>query len=81
VIKLESSSDPWVDFVVDVGGRLELFEAKWTEVPAASDAANLNVVHNVVGKSRIASRAIICRTANSFPIAHGLWALPVTELG
>jgi hypothetical protein len=24
-----------VDFVVDVGGRLELFEAKWTEVPAA----------------------------------------------
>jgi uncharacterized protein len=70
-----------VDFVVDIGGRLELFEAKWTELPAASDAVNLDFVRNVVGKSRIASRAIICRTPNSFPIADGLRALPVTELG
>jgi predicted AAA+ superfamily ATPase len=70
-----------VDFVVDIGGRLELFEAKWTELPAASDAVNLDFVRNVVGKSRIASSAIICRTPNSFPIADGLRALPVTELG
>ncbi len=70
-----------VDFVVDIGGRLELFEAKWTEVPAAGDAVNLDFVHNVIGKSRIASRAIICRTSNSFPIADELRALPVTELG
>jgi len=70
-----------VDFVVDIGGRLELFEAKWTEVPAAADAVNLDFVRNVVGKSRIASSTIICRTSNSFPIADGLRALPVTELG
>src|SRR5437763_9662483 len=70
-----------VDFVVDIGGRLELFEAKWTELPAASDAVNLDFVRNVVGKSRIASSAIICRAPNSFPIANGLRALPVTELG
>jgi uncharacterized protein len=70
-----------VDFVVDIGGRLELFEAKWTELPAASDAVSLDFVRNVVGKSRIASRAIICRTPNSFPIADGLRALLVTELG
>jgi len=70
-----------VDFVVDVGGRLELLETKWTEVPTASDAVNLDFVRNVVGKSRIASRAIICRTSNSFPIAEGLRALPVMELG
>jgi uncharacterized protein len=70
-----------VDFVVDIGGRLELFEAKWTEVPAASDAVNLDFVRNVVGKSGIASSTIICRTSNSFPIADGLRALPVTELG
>jgi uncharacterized protein len=70
-----------VDFVVDIGGRLELFEAKWTELPAASDAVNLDFVRNVVGKSRIASSAIICRTPNSFPIADGLRALPITELG
>jgi predicted AAA+ superfamily ATPase len=70
-----------VDFVVDIGGRLELFEAKWTEVPTAGDAVNLDFVRNVVGKSRIASGAIVCRTSNSFPLADGLRALPVTELG
>lgn len=67
--------------MVDIGGRLELFEAKWTEVPAAGDAVNLDFVRNVVGKSRIASSAIICRTSNSFPIADGARALAVTELG
>jgi hypothetical protein len=66
---------------VDIGGRLELFEAKRTEVPAASDAMNLDFVGSVVGKSRIASSAIICRTSNSFPIDDGLRALPVMELG
>jgi hypothetical protein len=55
--------------------------SRWTELPAASDAVNLDFVRNVVGKSRIASSAIFCRTPNSFPIADGLRALPVTELG
>ncbi|MGO9646758.1 MAG: hypothetical protein ACLPOO_01760 [Terriglobales bacterium] len=41
---------------------------------------NLDFVRNVAGKSRIAGEAIICRTANSSPIADGLRALPVTEL-
>jgi hypothetical protein len=45
-------------------------EAKWTEVPVAGDAVNLDIVRNGVGKSRIASSTIICRTANSFPIAE-----------
>jgi len=70
-----------VDFAVDIGGRLELFEAKRTEVPAAVDAVNLDFVRNVAGRSRIASGAIICRTSNGFPIADGLPALSVTELG
>jgi predicted AAA+ superfamily ATPase len=69
-----------VDFVVDIGGRLELLEAKWTELPAATDAANLEFVRNVVGKSRIASAAVVCRTPNDFPLPNGFMALPVTEL-
>jgi predicted AAA+ superfamily ATPase len=68
-----------VDFVVDISSRLELFEAKWTEVPSASDVVNLDFVRQVVGKSRIAAGAIICRTPNSFPMAGGFRALPVTE--
>lgn len=69
-----------VDFVVDAGGRLELFEAKWTEVPEAGDAVNLEYVRNVVGKSRIAAGAVVCRAVHSFPLADGFRALPVTEL-
>jgi hypothetical protein len=70
-----------VDFVVDVGGQLELFAAKWTELPAAADAVNLNFVCKVVGEARVASGAVVSRTANSFPLVNGFRALPVTELG
>jgi predicted AAA+ superfamily ATPase len=69
-----------VDFVVDVAGRLELFEAKWTEVPSAGDAVNLIFVRDVVGEARIGHAAIICRTANGYPLANGVRALAVTEL-
>jgi uncharacterized protein len=69
-----------VDFVVDIAGRLELFEAKWAEVPAAGDAVNLDFVRNVVGKSRIAGAAIVCRTGNSYPLADGVRALSVLDL-
>jgi predicted AAA+ superfamily ATPase len=70
-----------VDFVVEIGGRLELFEAKWTEVVTAGDTVNLDFVRNVVGKARIAGGAVVCRAPNSFPLANGFRALPVTELG
>jgi len=69
-----------VDFVVDVGGQLELLEAKWTELPAASDAVNLDFVRQVVGKAGVASGAVVSRTPNSFPLANGFRALPVSEL-
>src|SRR5450631_388658 len=69
-----------VDFVVDVAGRLELFEAKWNEVPGTGDTVNLDFVRSAVGKSSIASGAVVCRAPNSFPLANGFRALPVTEL-
>src|SRR5215471_14735130 len=69
-----------VDFVVDVGGRLELFEAKWTELPDASDTVNLNFVRDVIGKSQVTAGAVIARTPNGFPLADGFRALPVTEI-
>jgi predicted AAA+ superfamily ATPase len=70
-----------VDFIVDIGGKLELFEAKWHEVPTASDAVNLGFVSEVVGRSRIAASAVVCRTAHAFPLGGGSRALPVTDLG
>jgi len=42
--------------IVDSGGRLELFEAKWTELPDAGDTVNLDFLRNVVGKSRVSRR-------------------------
>ena len=69
-----------VDFVVDIGGKLELFEAKWAEVPASGDTVNLDFVRNAVSKGRIARGVIVCRTPNSFPLANGFQALPVIEL-
>ncbi len=70
-----------VDFVVDVGGQLELFEAKWTELPAESDAVNLDFVRKVVGKATVTTGAVVCRTPNSFPLVNGFRVLPVSELG
>ncbi|HEX5434164.1 MAG TPA: ATP-binding protein [Candidatus Angelobacter sp.] len=69
-----------VDFVVDIAGRLELYEAKWTEVPEASDSVNLDFVRNAIGKSRITSGAVVCRASHSFPLGDGFQAFPVTDL-
>jgi len=69
-----------VDFVVDAGGRLELFEARWTEMPDAGDKSNLDFVRNIVGKSRVASGSVVCRAPESYPLSDGFRALPVTEL-
>jgi hypothetical protein len=69
-----------VDFVVDAGCRLELFEAKWTELPDAGDTVNLDFVRNVVSKSQVTAGAVVSRTPNSFPFQNGFRALPVTEL-
>jgi predicted AAA+ superfamily ATPase len=69
-----------VDFVVDIGGRVELFEAKWTELPDLRDTANLEYVRNVVGKARVKSGAVVARPTNGFPFENGFRAIPVTEM-
>jgi len=70
-----------VDFVVDTGGRLELFEAKWTELPRDADAINLAFVRNVVGSSHVTGGSVVCRTPNAFLLDGVFRAVPVTELG
>lgn len=69
-----------VDFVVDAGGRLELFEAKWTELPSAGDAANLMFVRDVIGATRVTRGAVVCRARNRFPLTKEFAAMPVGEL-
>jgi predicted AAA+ superfamily ATPase len=69
-----------VDFVVDAGGRLELFEAKWTELPTQSDAVNLTFMRDVLGKLRITEASIVCRAPNSYPFPNGFKAVAVGDL-
>ena len=69
-----------VDFVVDAGGRLELLEAKWTELPDSGDTVNLSFVRDVLGEANVSGGAVVCRTRNSFPFSNGFRAVPVTEL-
>jgi len=66
---------------VDSGGRLELLEAKWTELPDHGDTVNLDFVPGVIGKSRVTAGAAVCRTPNGLPFPSGFRAVPVTELG
>ena len=69
-----------MDFLVDVGGRVELFEAKWTELPAERDAVNLAFVTEAVGRARVARSSVVCRAKHGFPLSQGTRVLTVEEL-
>lgn len=69
-----------VDFVAEAGGRLELFEAKWTELPANTDASNLAFVRAAVGRARITSGAVVCRASHGFPLADGFRVASAADL-
>lgn len=69
-----------VDFLVETASGLELFEAKWTELPSAGDTANLEFVRRVSDPARIARGAIVCRAPHGFPLSGGFRAIPVMDL-
>ena len=69
-----------VDFVIDVGGRVELYEAKWSGLPSASDGVNLDFVRRIIGDRKVASATIVCRAPNAHPVSDTLRAIPVSEL-
>jgi len=70
-----------VDFVADSAGRLELFEAKWSEAPDAGDTVNLAFLRNLIGKSHYAGGSVLCRAAHSYPLGDGFRAVPAAEIG
>ncbi len=69
-----------VDFVVERGGRLELFEAKWTELPDAGDMANLGHARRIIGSPQEGTGGVICRAPTGYPLRDGFRALTVGEL-
>ena len=59
---------------------MELYEAKWTELPVDTDAANLVFVRDAFGESLVSTGAILCRAPNSFPMSKGFRAVPVAGI-
>ena len=57
-----------VDFVVDVAGRVELYEAKWSEVPSPSDATNLRYARPIIGAAHVAVCGLVTRALNPYPL-------------
>lgn len=69
-----------VDFVIDVGGRIEAYEAKWTELPGPSDCSNLSHLRRSLAKRTVVKGGIVCRAANPYPLVDGWRAMTVDEL-
>ena len=69
-----------VDFVVESGGHVELFEAKWTEVPDERDAVNLRFVRDAIGRTPVARAEVVSRAPHRFPLAAGIHATGVKDL-
>lgn len=69
-----------VDFLIDMGGRFQLYEAKWAELPAEADTVNLAFVRNILGESAVSGGGILCRAPNAYPLRNGFRVLPIPDL-
>lgn len=69
-----------VDFLVDRGGRLDLYEAKWTETPTMRDAVNLTFVRDVVGTRAVGRAAIISPAPHGWPLGAGIHVMAANEI-
>ena len=69
-----------VDFLIEVAGRIEAFEAKWTELPNQSDCANLSHLRRVIDKRAITGGGVVCRAPNAYPLADGWRSVNVDDL-
>ena len=69
-----------VDFLIHRGGRFDLLECKWTELPSAADTAGLDHVADVLGTTAVRSRTLVCRTARRFPLRDRVEAIGLGDL-
>lgn len=61
-----------VDFLSHQGGRYELMECKFSEVPDDRDAQNLHKVATCLGQKNITKMEIIARTDHPYPLGHSV---------
>ncbi len=69
-----------IDFVVEGGGVVSLFETKWTERPGKSDARAIEQVAEFLAEAKphplaVNRQAVICRAAMDFPLTDAIQAV------
>ena len=68
------------DFLLHRAGKIRLADAKWTERPRSRDADSLRKVAQVLPADSVDAMAVVCRTANNYPIADRVTATSILEL-
>jgi hypothetical protein len=67
-----------VDFLVEQGGRLDLIDAKSTELPEARDTRQVQSAAKVLG-ARVGAKALVTPTTKGFPLGEAVvwsgWSL------
>jgi uncharacterized protein len=69
-----------VDFVIDRGGRFELYDAKTTTQPTPGDASQLERFCHLLGTNNVLRSTVLCRAANRHPLTGLSDAVPLDEL-
>jgi predicted AAA+ superfamily ATPase len=69
-----------VDFVVETGDGVELYEAKWTELPNARDAVNLDFVRRFIRGKGPVRAAVVGRLPHRVPLEDDVDAIGVGDL-
>ena len=69
-----------VDFLIDRGGRFELYEAKWTETPSRGDASNLLHLRRILGEKHVIKQNVVCRARHRYPVAESADAVTLDDL-
>lgn len=68
------------DFLFHHGGRFELADAKWSELPSDRDAAQLNRIAGELPADSVISRTLICRCQHSFTLSSGVRAMALDDV-
>jgi predicted AAA+ superfamily ATPase len=69
-----------VDFIIDRGGRFELYDAKTATSPRADDARQLERFAGLLGAKHVMRSTLICRAENRYPLTELSDAAPLSEL-
>lgn len=69
-----------VDLLLERGGRFWVGDAKWSELPSASDARRLHQVAAELPEGSVEARSLVCRSSHRFPLGNGADAVPLAEL-